>query len=311
MRLDYIDIAKGIGIILVVIGHCMGWEPGFKFIYSFHMPLFFFLSGFCLNINKYTTQELFINRLKTILLPALLFSIVVSTLYYLGADGDISELTYRLPWAMWFLPVLFVAEIIYSILFKLLKGDVSKLCISLLSASLVGHLLYIHNISIAYMMSTVPAALAFLGCGNILKEKVKIFIQTMNSPLIWAIVFFLVDIILIYLYKLRTAMVYNSLTPLYESYVAAFCGIMGILCISMHLTKHILFLKNLIIYLGRNTLVIMCTHQFVSCMLSYHIHSMFDCHLGYKIVEQAAIWGVAISCAYLINNKAKWILGKW
>ncbi len=48
-RLDFIDIAKGIGIILVVTGHLLPVAAGLHvLIYSFHMPLFFFLSGFFL-----------------------------------------------------------------------------------------------------------------------------------------------------------------------------------------------------------------------------------------------------------------------
>ena len=46
-RIEYLDIAKGIGMILVYIGHCRipGDNPLFQWIYSFHMPLFFFISG--------------------------------------------------------------------------------------------------------------------------------------------------------------------------------------------------------------------------------------------------------------------------
>ena len=46
-RLDYIDAAKAIAIILVIIGHCywVGAVPRLRnIIYSFHMPLFFFVS---------------------------------------------------------------------------------------------------------------------------------------------------------------------------------------------------------------------------------------------------------------------------
>lgn len=58
MRIDALDTAKGLGILLVVFGHA--WrgnyaaglgisDPVFesvdRAIYSFHMPLFFFLSG--------------------------------------------------------------------------------------------------------------------------------------------------------------------------------------------------------------------------------------------------------------------------
>ena len=63
-RLDWIDIAKGIGIILVVLGHTLVpqvRETGFAgflwiFIYNFHMPLFFFLSGYLFEKDFLTTR---------------------------------------------------------------------------------------------------------------------------------------------------------------------------------------------------------------------------------------------------------------
>ena len=45
-RIEYIDIAKGICILLVVIGHELTWNDALRsFIYSFHIPMFFALSG--------------------------------------------------------------------------------------------------------------------------------------------------------------------------------------------------------------------------------------------------------------------------
>ncbi len=72
MRSNFIDIVKGIGIFLVVLGHqntILTQE-----IYSFHMPLFFFLSGiFHKNYNSYTE---FINRkFKTLIIPYFTFAI--------------------------------------------------------------------------------------------------------------------------------------------------------------------------------------------------------------------------------------------
>ena len=44
-RLNYLDYAKGIGILLVVLGHI--YNNSVKlWIYSFHMPLFFIISGY-------------------------------------------------------------------------------------------------------------------------------------------------------------------------------------------------------------------------------------------------------------------------
>lgn len=44
-RIDWIDVAKGIGIILMVMGHTSMPDAINRWIYSFHMPLFFLLSG--------------------------------------------------------------------------------------------------------------------------------------------------------------------------------------------------------------------------------------------------------------------------
>lgn len=52
-RLDYIDAAKGIGILLMVLGHI--WTDSCAeiviWLYSFHVPMFFILSGM---VVKYT-----------------------------------------------------------------------------------------------------------------------------------------------------------------------------------------------------------------------------------------------------------------
>ena len=48
-RLQHIDIAKGIAICLMVYGHTNSY--GMSFIYSFHMPLFFILSGYLTKLN--------------------------------------------------------------------------------------------------------------------------------------------------------------------------------------------------------------------------------------------------------------------
>lgn len=52
-RLYYIDNLRGLLIILVVLGHCIqnldldfDHNIVFRYIYSFHMPLFMFISGF-------------------------------------------------------------------------------------------------------------------------------------------------------------------------------------------------------------------------------------------------------------------------
>lgn len=80
-RLNYIDQAKGIAIILVVVGHLVQWnftgescKVIFDYIYSFNMPLFFFISGFLayksrFKIESVTLIPLFKKRFIGLALP--------------------------------------------------------------------------------------------------------------------------------------------------------------------------------------------------------------------------------------------------
>lgn len=47
-RIAWIDISKGIAILCTIVGHCIGKNKIGIFIFSFHMPLFFVLSGYTL-----------------------------------------------------------------------------------------------------------------------------------------------------------------------------------------------------------------------------------------------------------------------
>ncbi len=84
-RIGWIDSARGIGILLVVIGHAFrpemmeapGWELVVRLIYALHMPLFFVLSGisFGLSYPRYLDRPAFFwkRRAQALLLPLVTF----------------------------------------------------------------------------------------------------------------------------------------------------------------------------------------------------------------------------------------------
>ena len=46
-RVEWIDLAKGLGMLLVILGHCVCFGGIMhNAIFAFHMPLFFILSGY-------------------------------------------------------------------------------------------------------------------------------------------------------------------------------------------------------------------------------------------------------------------------
>ena len=69
-----IDIAKGICIFLVVLGHCH--DAGFirHYIYLFHMPLFFFLSGMFFHPEEKLAYGIY-KKVRTLIVPYLFFAV--------------------------------------------------------------------------------------------------------------------------------------------------------------------------------------------------------------------------------------------
>ena len=88
-RNTVIDIAKGIGMLLVVFGHLSERTQALRILaYSFHMPLFFIISGFLLNMKKTVRQSIGKDLLKFVL-PAygiLLFDSMICLLRYVMVD---------------------------------------------------------------------------------------------------------------------------------------------------------------------------------------------------------------------------------
>ena len=66
-RTEWVDIAKGIGIVCVCLGH-LGIESIDRVVFTFHMPLFFILSGMFLN-GDVPFNEFIKKKSKRLLVP--------------------------------------------------------------------------------------------------------------------------------------------------------------------------------------------------------------------------------------------------
>ena len=77
-RIEWIDVAKGICIVLMVVGHTRLPSIISNWIWSFHMPFFFFISGMTFKVGNYKSLNFFLYRkLRTLLVPFFVFSILV------------------------------------------------------------------------------------------------------------------------------------------------------------------------------------------------------------------------------------------
>lgn len=95
-RNEAIDIAKGLGIFLVVIGHTISpvsagnvfWTNVYQILYTFHMPLFFFLSGAVSSLIRGENKcQLIKSRIIRLMLPYFVWAIIYAPMKILMADS--------------------------------------------------------------------------------------------------------------------------------------------------------------------------------------------------------------------------------
>lgn len=140
-RNDWVDYAKAIGIVLVVVGHV---ERGLvsagilspsvlqalvdSVIYSFHMPLFFFLSGlfFIQTMNRRGAGGTMLSKIDTVFYPFVLWSILQGTIEVVLArytNGDLTlHRVFELLWhpraQFWFLYALFMVFLVSVVMYR-------------------------------------------------------------------------------------------------------------------------------------------------------------------------------------------------
>lgn len=150
-RLDRIDILRAIGIILMVAGHVFTFFGKFdRYIHTFHMPLFFVISGYLFKSKPETKLFTLIGqRAKRLLLPYVTFA-VINYVAWLFLERGTEEwyaplvrlVTYNtsgLPicGALWFLTALFWAEMFYFIFDRVIKKSQVRSVIVLVASVVV------------------------------------------------------------------------------------------------------------------------------------------------------------------------------
>ena len=104
MRDNSVSIAKAFAIILMVLGHTWFWDIFEKWINMFHMPLFFFMAGYCFKVKYLTDFKSFATkRISGLYKPyvkwCLIFLILHNVFFYLniyngeyGYKGNVSHI---------------------------------------------------------------------------------------------------------------------------------------------------------------------------------------------------------------------------
>jgi polysaccharide biosynthesis protein PslL len=286
-RIEYLDIAKGIGILLVVLGH-NDFEVISLFvqrlIYSFHMPLFFFLSGYFINASI-PFFDFFKKRFNALLKP---FFFTIFLIYFTSVSfekmGFNTAMTrtikslygsgHYLDWVqLWFLPHLFVVSL-YAFLFITLISKLRNRWVTW------GMLLVTLAIAVPFLNTFYPFPISILG------KNYELFGLPFSLDLVLVTGFFFIlgnevrqvttektfDNWLLLAGTGGIVLLLNILFPyeidfnirLYESFLVntteAILGILFILALSRQIERYTTRLASFFKYLGNISLIILLFH---------------------------------------------------
>lgn len=299
-RTNWIDVARGIGIILVLQGHALSAHVYRHLIYAFHMPLFFFISGILFDYKKNNLATNLKKSVKGILIPYFLFALLSYFLWWIeNANlrfeitpflnhlsgilyGNSSSLFFNI--VLWFLPCLFITKMGFALLTNFIKNE--KLIIFfLLTFSLLGYFafIYLPDLVLPFGIESALTAIVFYGGGSILKTnhlKAIDFRINKNSFLTLGVVLFVLILSSQVNYEIYSRQIdirLNNLGNYFLFYLGAISGIILTVIISRMINKNYILEK-----IGRNTLVLFVFHPFVFLYLNTIMVAAFGIGVFHK-----------------------------
>lgn len=319
-----IDVAKGLGMLLVIFGHTNYQEPGLTIIYSFHMPLFFAISGMLFGGDRYPTFGAFLRRkVKTLIVPFLLYAAV--TLVFTGAvellehgfsEGYLPDMLktagrsliarrsadfpYNAP--LWFVPCLFLVECGYYLLSRIRSKPVRIAVIAAVFAG--GWALVATRVLYRYTVWNFPAAmiaLAFFAAGHLLFAPVcaRLIERRWSRPK-WALVALAGLTLTVLVALLNVGEAHVSLGSDVVNFaplllVSGVCGSVFVLAASR------LFTARWVEYIGRNSFDFMAIHALVRTAVTFAMTAFLS----------VDFWQVNTDYRYTLPAFAVVLFGTW
>ena len=231
-RYEEIDALKGFAMFLVVLGHSIIVYPInlhennffnnlYEFISTFHLPLFFIISGYCFSY-KDSYKQYITKKIKRILIPYLIFSLLNILLRTLAPSlvnksDDFVTLLMNVIFnggEYWFLYTLFMIFLFYPLLYKINRNKVIAIILEILL--LIASLL---NVKVnMFCITSLLKYLFYFNSGVLIKIYKKDIFENNKNNVLYTLVIFIILIFVFLLYRKYTF-----------NYLETICAILGIL----------------------------------------------------------------------------------
>ena len=276
-RIVWVDWAKAFAIFFVVVGH-VGLESLRPFVYAFHVPAFFVLSGYLYK------KAWWFQTFLSFVVPVLAFSALYFIMSLIASDFDFTETWTKKTWfvykldetrpmftGLWFLEVLFVGRLLLGDGgFDFIKKNYILFSIIFTLSSVVIDAL---SIELNWYITRIIQCFPFLGFGIYLKESnlIRSFNPMARNTICMAVGGGILFLVLMHINQWCDIMYnrYNS------TYIVFFINaVLG----SLLLFYICLFLKrsSIIEVLSIGTLVILGCHDKITAVFLILLHIFYD-----------------------------------
>ena len=311
-RLSWLDVLKGIGIILVAIGHIYSNRTVFNWLYSFHMPLFFLAAGWVYKEKPIITDIK--RRIQTIVVPYFSFGLLIllywqvierrfrdSDMSFMNAlfglfSGCYDNLDFNVH--LWFLPCFFVTVVLFNILVNMGGRKITYIVSALMSSVYV----VLPMPELPWGFNRVFKYIGFYAVGVILAGREtrivdrKIRIGTVAVALI----------ILNFFLSL------HNLTTGFMWFVTAFIGVAAMILISQFVNEN-----RILQYFGRISLMVLCIHgpvyRIVVKIVSVPLHMGTDAVRENVLLAMIVVVATMLICSVVYEVVVRivpWMVGK-
>mgnify|MGYP003299353383 CR=1 FL=1 len=316
-RIKWIDTAKGIGILLVIIGHTVEdyTIPEFLtrgLIYSFHMPLFFILSGITFRQPenyKYfwnNTRKSFKRLITPVLIVFSIQSIIglnritsqdiglvdyvvnrIRTLIY-SSGVAIHSINVEALGMTWFLVALFLSKLLYSLIGLIIKNKYMKL-LTIIICNLIGVIISEHYY-LPLVLDLVLVIQLYLDIGVRLQKvdmKHNSILQCTICVLLWLFIWFLsASFTLNY-----TEMASRRYILFLLNYIIEYCGTLFVcyLCICIDRFR----ITKVLNYLGRNSMTLFCVHSIEESIIQiWNISDIWYINIIIRLIFDLCVFAI-------------------
>lgn len=286
-RIEWVDTARGLGLMFVFVGHLH--TPFITtWIYTFHMPLFFFLSGLVFSMHPF--RKFFIKKVERLVVPYFVLGLGIylfyACLYAFEHRGmaDYMEMLRNLIeqkafWTIWFLAALFLAELI---LWGLMKISKRKDVLALLSTLLMAATFVFYRMggtTLYWCFDVACVAQFFVMLGYLFRSnysKMEVMLSS-KQRVVWMIVALLINVISGSLCIRLSGSSLDMSVGLYGNelltIVSAVSGI-AVIILLCQIISH-----TFLTYLGQNTMIFFAWHSriiIVACGMAYGYLGIFQ-----------------------------------